>query len=359
MPDIPSTMRALRKLRPEPGLTLETIPVPPIKSGEILVKVRAATICGTDLHIWNWDAWAQGRLRPPLTIGHEMAGDVVAIGSEVTNVKIGDFVGAESHFVCGHCYNCRIGAPHICKNTRILGVDRDGCFAEYVAISAGNAWPTDPKLPPAVASAQEPFGNAVHTALTNPLIARSVLVTGCGPIGLFAIAIARAAGASAIFATDTAPARREMAAKLGGDKITVYDAADPDVVKKIVAETDGEGVDVLLEMSGHPAALEQGFGALRYGGHAALLGICSQPLSEFDLTNAIVFKGASIYGVTGRKMFETWYQTKGLIETGQVDIRPVITDHLLLEDYQSAFEMMLSGKALKVALYPHGLDGVW
>ncbi len=254
--EIPKTMRALRKNQPGPGLTLEEIRVPSIGRNDILVKVRAATICGTDLHIWNWDAWAQGRLRPPLTVGHEMAGDVVAIGEEVRNVKVGDFVGAESHFVCGHCYNCRIGQPHICKNTRILGVDRDGCFAEYVAITCTNAWPTDPKLPPAVASAQEPFGNAVHTALQNPLIARTVLVTGCGPIGLFAISIAKAAGASCIFATDTAPARRDMAQKLGAT--AVYDARDRDVVERIVAATGGEGVDVLLEMSGHPSALEAG-----------------------------------------------------------------------------------------------------
>ncbi len=352
-------MRALRKLRAEPGLSLETVPVPEVGPGDILVKVRAATICGTDLHIWNYDAWARNRLKPPLTTGHEMAGDVVAVGADVKNILVGDYVGAESHFVCGHCYNCRIGEPHTCKNTQIWGVDRDGCFAEYARLSAGNAWLTSRSLPPAVASAQEPFGNAVHTALTHELIARTVLITGCGPIGLFAIEIARAAGASRIFATDTAPARLEMALQLGGDRIHVYDAADPDVVAKIMVETGNEGVDVLLEMSGHPAALKQGFDALRYGGHAALLGICSQPIREFDLTNAIVFKGASIYGVTGRRMFETWYQTRGLIETGQVDIKPVITHHMLLEDFEQAFELMLSGKALKVALYPHGLDGAW
>jgi threonine 3-dehydrogenase len=351
------SMRALCKVDGGYGLTLCDVPLPAISPQEILVRVRAATICGTDLHIYKWDAWAQGRVVPPLIVGHEMCGDVVAVGADVTTISVGDYVGAESHFVCGYCYNCRTGQPHICKNVKILGVDRPGCFAEFVSIDARNAWITDRNLPPAVCAAQEPFGNAVHTALTQPLTARNVLITGCGPLGLFAIAIAKAAGASRIFATDTAPTRLEVAATQGAD--FVYNALEPNVVEQILSRTDGEGVDVLLEMSGHASALEQGFAALRYGGHAALLGICSQPIREFDLTNAIIFKGASIYGVSGRRMFETWYQTKGLIETGKVDIRPIITDHLPLEDFETAFEKMLTGRALKCALYPHGLDGVW
>ncbi len=357
MTDLPHTMRAVSKMRPEPGASLEEWPVPSYGPREILVKVRAATICGTDLHIYRWDPWAASRLHPPMPFGHEMAGDVVAVGSEVTTIQVGDFVAAESHFVCGHCYPCRIGQPHICRNVKILGVDRPGCFAEYVAIDAYNAWPTSRKLPPAVAAAQEPFGNAVHTALSTDLTARTVLITGCGPIGLMAVAIAHAAGASRIFATDTNPARREEALRMGATD--VLDARDAQVVEKIVAATDGEGVDVLLEMSGHSSAVKQGFGALRFGGFAALLGISSRPIPEFDLTNFVVFKGATVYGVSGRKMFETWYQTKGLIESGRVDLKPLITHHLPIEEFETAFELMLSGKALKCALYPHGLDGAW
>jgi threonine 3-dehydrogenase len=355
--ELSKTMKALCKMGPRPGLTLCDVPMPKVSAREILVRVNAATICGTDLHIYNWDNWAQGRIKPPLIVGHEMCGDVVAAGSDVTNVCIGDYIGAESHFVCGYCYNCRTGQPHICKNVKILGVDRPGCFAQYVSVDAGNAWVTDRALPPAVCAAQEPFGNAVHTALTQQLTARNVLITGCGSLGLFAIAIGKAAGASRIFATDTAPARLEMAKTQGADY--VFNARETDMVDHILNATNSEGVDVLLEMSGHASALEQGFAALRYGGHAALLGICSQPIREFDLTNAIIFKGASIYGVSGRKMFETWYQTKGLVETGKVDLRPIITDHLPLEEYETAFEKMLSGSALKCALYPNGMDGAW
>lgn len=355
--NVPAMMKALRKSTAAPGLSLETIPVPQCGPREVLVKVRASTICGTDLHIYQWDHWAASRIQPPLTVGHEMCGDVVAIGEDVTGVAVGDYVGAESHFVCGHCYNCRIGQAHICRNVRILGVDRPGCFAQYVAIDATNAWPTSRSLPPAVAAAQEPFGNAVHTALTTSLTARTVLCTGCGPIGLFAIAIARAAGASAIFASDPSPARRAMAEKLGADR--VFDSSDSGVVEEIIAATAKEGVDVLLELSGNPTALKQGMEALRYGGDAVLLGICSRPIPNFDLTNEVIFKGATVHGITGRKMFETWYQTRGLVESGKVDIRPVITHHLPIEEYDRAFRMMIAGEALKCALYPNGLDGNW
>lgn len=350
-------MRAVCKMRPESGASLERLPVPVPGPREVLVRVRASTICGTDLHIYRWDEWAASRIKPPMPFGHEMAGDVVMVGSDVANLQVGDYVGAESHFVCGHCYQCRIGESHICQNVKILGVDRPGCFAEYVAIDAYNAWPTARHLPPAIAAAQEPFGNAVHTALSTPLSARTVLVTGCGPIGLMAIAIASATGAARIFATDTAPHRREAATRFGATD--VLDALSPSVVDTVLSATGGVGVDVLLEMSGNPAALKQGFGALRFGGSAVLLGICSHPIAEFDLTNTVVFKGANVQGISGRRMFETWYQTQRLIETGKVDLRPLITHHFPLEEYRTAFELMLSGEVLKCALYPHGLDGAW
>lgn len=350
-------MRAICKMRPEFGASLETLPLPLVGPSDVLVRVRAATICGTDLHIYRWDDWAASRIKPPMPFGHEMAGDVVARGENVTGIEIGDYVGAESHFVCGRCYQCRIGESHICQNVKILGVDRPGCFAEYVSIDAYNAWPTSRELPPAIAAAQEPFGNAVHTAFSTPLAAQTVLVTGCGPIGLMAIAIAKSTGAARIFATDTAPHRREAACSFGATD--VIDALAPNVSEAIIASTGGVGVDVLLEMSGNPAALKQGFAALRFGGSAGLLGICSRPIAEFDLTNTVVFKGARVQGISGRRMFDTWYQTKRLVEGGKVDLKPLITHHFPLEEFQTAFELMLTGEVLKCALYPHGLDGAW
>lgn len=346
---IPETMRAVVKARAAAGAELQTVPAPTIGLRDILVQVRATTICGTDLHIYKWDSWAQSRIHPPMVFGHEFAGTIVAAGDEVTNVKVGDFVSGETHIICGHCYQCRTGQYHICRNVKIIGVDRPGCFAEYVALPASNAWRNDPQLDPAIAAAQEPFGNAVHTALSTDLATKTVLITGCGPIGLFAVGIAKAAGASRVFATDVNPSRLEMARMMG--------ATDPldgrgDVIAEIRAATDGEGVDVLLEMSGHRSAINQGFSALRYGGYAALLGLPGRPLDNFDLANHIVFKGATVYGVSGRKMYETWYQTRELIGTGRVDIRPIITHRLPLDQFREAFEMMLSGEAAKVALFP-------
>ncbi|HEY1013597.1 MAG TPA: L-threonine 3-dehydrogenase [Herpetosiphonaceae bacterium] len=350
------TMRGVMKASAAPGATLARVPVPVPARDEVLIRVRATTICGTDLHIYKWDPWAQSRLKPPMVFGHEMAGEIVAAGADVATVKVGDYVSAETHIVCGHCYQCRTGASHICRNVEIIGVDRPGCFAEYIAVPAINVWRNAADLPPALAAAQEPFGNAVHTALATNLATRNVLVTGCGPIGLFAIGIAKASGAHQIFATDVNPKRLEMARAMGATH--PLDSRD-DVVRHILAATEGEGVDVLLEMSGHPGAIDQGFKSLRYGGFASILGLPSNAVPEFDLANHIVFKGATVYGVSGRKMYETWYQTRALIGTGKVDLRPIITHHLPLEEFETAFELMLKGEAAKVALYPHGVEGAW
>jgi threonine 3-dehydrogenase len=345
-------MLAIVKPAAAPGARLERVPLPPIGARDVLVRVRAATICGTDLHIYKWDTWAQSRLRPPLVFGHEFCGDVVAVGDEVETVNVGDYISAESHIVCGHCYPCRTGASHICRNVKIIGIDRQGCFAQYVTIPATNAWRNDPGLPPAIASAQEPFGNAVHTAFATTLTAKRVLITGCGPIGLFAVGIAAAAGAERIFATDVNIRRLDLARTMGATDL--IDARE-DVAAAVLAATDGEGADVLLEMSGNAHAIDQGFTALRSGGFASLLGLPGRPLPSFDLATHIVFKGVTVYGVSGRKMFETWYQTRGLIQSGKVDISPIISHHMPLEDYEQAFELMLSGAADKVALYPNGM----
>src|SRR6201998_1107159 len=268
---MPATMKALRKMQPARGLSYEMAPVPLIGPADVLVRVKAASICGTDLHIYGWDRWSQKRIQPPVTPGHEFCGLVEKVGHEVTSVKPGDFVSAEMHVNCGHCHQCRLGEAHICQNLRIIGIDQDGAFAEFVRIPASNIWKLDPAIPEHYGAILDPLGNAVHTVLAGPIAGKTVLVTGCGPIGLMSIAVAKACGSSTVFATETNEQRRAMAKKMGAD--VVINPADTDSVARIKAETNGTGVDVLLEMSGNPAAIQQGFRALRAGGRAALLGI--------------------------------------------------------------------------------------
>ena len=344
-------MRAVVKVEPGPGLTLRELPLPEIGPRDVLVKVKAASICGTDLHIYRWDPWAAGRLRPPLVIGHEFCGEVVAVGRDVSEaeVRAGDYISAESHVVCGVCDMCRTGKGHLCRNTKILGVDRDGCFAEYVAIPAINAWPDPPEMPPEIASLQENFGNAVHTAFSVDVRAKKVLVTGCGPVGLMAIAVAKALGARAVYATDVSAYRLELAQRMGAD--AVFHARETDVVEAVRAATEGEEVDVLLEMSGAPSALREGLELLKPGGEAALLGLHGQPI-EFDVDNLVVFKGITVHGVIGRRLWETWYQARGLLRSGAVDLSPVVTHRFPLEEYEEAFELMASGECGKVILIP-------
>jgi len=344
-------MRAVVKAEPGPGLHLQERPLPEIGPRDVLVRVKAASICGTDLHIYRWDPWAAGRLRPPLVIGHEFCGEVVATGSDVSEaeVRVGDYISAESHVICGVCDMCRTGKGHLCRNTKILGVDRDGCFAEYVAIPAINAWPDPPEMPPEIASLQENFGNAVHTAFAVDVRAKKVLVTGCGPVGLMAIAVAKALGARAVYATDISSYRLKLAREMGAD--AVFDAREADVVEAVLEATDGEEVDVLLEMSGAPSALRQGFRLLKPGGEAALLGLHGSPV-EFDFDNLLVFKGITVHGVIGRRLWETWYQARGLLRSGAVDLRPVVTHRFPLDEFEKAFDLMASGECGKVVLIP-------
>lgn len=344
-----SVMLAVVKMRAGPGLSLTTVEVPQIGPDEILVKVRAASICGTDLHIYRWDDWSQGRIRPPLIVGHELCGEVVECGSRVTEVQVGDFISAESHVTCGVCPQCRTGRAHLCQNTHIIGVDRDGCFAEYIAIPAANAWLNAPEMPPEIACLQENFGNAVHAAFKTDLTAKKVLVTGCGPVGLMTIEVVRSAGPRAIYATDISPYRLELARRLGAD--LVLNPTQGDVVAKIMEETEGEGVDVLLEMSGAPSAIQQGFTLLKDGGEVALLGLSPAPF-EFDLNNYVIFKGATVYGVIGRQIWETWYQMRGLLKAGAVNLRPIVTHLFRLEEFEQAFQVMASGRSGKVVLFP-------
>lgn len=347
---LPSTMLALAKVSAQPGAELVEAPVPEIGPRDILVKVRAASICGTDLHIYSWDPWAAGRIHPPMVFGHEFCGDVVAVGADVTHVALGSYIAAESHIVCGECYECRHGLQHICQRVQIIGVDRPGAFAEYVAIPEQNAWITDRRFPPRIATIQEPMGNAVHTAAVAPIPGSAVSIFGAGPIGLFAVPIARAMGAAKIITVEPSAFRRDLAARMGSD--AVVNPLEEDVVARILDETGGDGADVLLEMSGNAQAIAQGLRSLRYGGHVSLLGIPSRPL-EVDLADGVIFKGAVVHGIAGRRIWETWYQTRGFLDSG-MDLSPIITDTLPLAEYARAFELVASGRSGKVVLVPHG-----
>ncbi len=342
-------MTAVIKARPAPGLEVATRPVPRVGPDDVLIRVKAASICGTDLHIYRWDPWAQNRVKPPFIIGHEFCGEVVERGKNVRTVQIGDFISAESHIVDNTCYYCRTGQGHICIKTRIIGVDRDGAFAEYISIPAQNAWVNPPDMPVEIAVLQENFGNAVHTAFATDLAAKKVLVTGCGPVGVMTIAVARAAGARAIYASDVSAYRLRLARKMGAD--AVVNPKKDDVVRAVRDLTDGEGVDVLLEMSGAPSALAQGFEVLKYGGEAALLGLTPGPVT-FDLNNAIIFKGAKVYGIVGRRLWDTWYRARGLLRSGDVDLHPLVTHRYKLSEYEQAFETMAGGNSGKVVLFP-------
>lgn len=347
---MPTTMKALRKTRPQRGAQIESVPIPTPGPAEVLVRVRAASICGTDLHIYDWDPWSASRIRPPMTFGHEFCGIVEKVGEEVTSVRPGDFVSAEMHVNCGHCRSCRSGQPHVCQNLKIIGLDEDGCFAEFVRIPARNIWKIDPAIPEHYAAILDPLGNAVHTVLAGEIAGQNVAVTGAGPIGLMAIAVARACDCSLIFATEVHPHRRELAKKMGADY--ALDPSEGDVVARVREATDG-GVDVLLEMSGHPAAIRQGFQMLRPGGRASLLGIPSQPVT-LDLVNDVIFKGATVQGIFGRRMFETWVQMTDLLKDGRLNLDPLFHERLPLEKFGDAFSLLESGQAGKILLYPNG-----
>ncbi len=348
-----ATMKALRKMQAGRGLSMESAPVPAISAADVLVRVKTASICGTDLHIYGWDRWSQGRIKPPVTLGHEFCGVVERVGEEVTAVKAGDFVSAEMHVNCGHCHQCRVGEAHICQNLRIIGIDQDGAFAEFVKIPASNIWKLDPAIPEHYGAILDPLGNAVHTVLAGPIAGQTVLVTGCGPIGLMSIAVAKACGSSTVFATETNEKRRAMAKKMGAD--VVVNPAAEDAVARILAETNGTGVDALLEMSGNPTAIQQGFKALRAGGRASLLGIPTENV-PLDLVNDVIFKGATVQGIYGRRMYGTWVQMTALLKAGRLDLEPLFGEREPLEKFENAFAKLQGGLAGKILLYPNGIS---
>jgi threonine 3-dehydrogenase len=325
------------------------IPIPEVDPDEVLIEVRATSICGTDLHIYEWNPWAADHVSPPITVGHELTGVVVDRGANVSDPEIGQLVSVESHVICNTCAWCRTGQGHLCPKTEILGVHRDGVYAEYVVVPAQNAWPDPPDMPLSVASLQENFGNAVHTATVPAVAGRKVLVTGSGPVGVMAIAVAKALGARAVYATDVSDYRLDLAMTMGAD--LTFNPLRDDIAALVAEITDGEGVDVLLEMSGAPSALEAGFAALKPGGEAALLGLTSQKF-PFDIDDNIIFKGATVHGIVGRRLWQTWFEMRGLIRSGAVDLAPVITHRFALDDYTRAFELMQSGECGKVIMFP-------
>jgi threonine 3-dehydrogenase len=344
---VPTTMRALVKERPGPGFELKRVPVPKIGPTEVLVRVLMAGICGTDIHILNWDKWSQSRITPPLIVGHEFMGEVAAIGAAVHSVSVGDRVSAESHISCGACLLCRTGQEYICEHVRILCVDRDGAFADYVAVPEHNVWRLDPAVPDAWAAVFDPLGNAVHTVMAAGVSARSVIITGVGSIGLMAIPVARAAGAARVIAVDINPQKLAVAKLLGAD--AVFDGRDPSLRDKVLDLTAGHGADVLLEMSGSGQAINQGLSMVRNGGRAALLGLPADNVS-LNLAENIIFKGLTVLGINGRKMFETWYQMEAMVTTRRVDLSSIITHIVPLERFQEAFDLLKEGKAVKVVM---------
>jgi threonine 3-dehydrogenase len=347
-----TTMKALRKMKAARGLSMETAPVPSLRPTDVLVRVKATSICGTDLHIYGWDRWSQGRIKPPVTLGHEFCGVVERAGEDVTAVKAGDFVSAEMHVNCGHCHQCRLGEAHICQNLRIIGIDQDGAFAEFVKIPASNIWKLDAAIPEHYGAILDPLGNAVHTVLAGPIAGQTVLVTGCGPIGLMAIAVAKACGSSTVYATEMNEHRRAMAKKMGAD--VVINPAAEDAVARILGETNKTGVDVLLEMSGNPAAIQQGFKSLRAGGRASLLGIPTENV-PLDLVNDVIFKGATVQGIYGRRMYGTWVQMTALLNAGRLNLEPLFGERTTLDKFENAFSLLQGGLAGKILLYPNGV----
>ena len=340
-------MPALRKLAPEPGFVLKDIPVPQPGTADVLIRVEMAGVCGTDQHIYGWDNWAQNRIHPPLTIGHEFMGTVAAVGPAVRSVSVGERVSAEGHIACGVCVLCRTGEAHICEHVQIIGVDRDGAFAKYIVMPENNVWRLDPAIPDEFAAVFDPLGNAVHTVMAAGVSTKSVAIMGVGSIGLMAIPVARAAGAASVFAIDVNPSKLELASRVGADE--TFLGTDPSLVDEILKRTNGDGVDVLLEMSGSGAAIDKGLAMVRNGGRAALLGIPSDNVN-INLAERIIFKGLTVLGINGRRMFETWYQTQALVKSGRVDLRAIITHVLPFRDFDKAFALMKSGEAAKIVL---------
>ncbi|MFM1769492.1 MAG: L-threonine 3-dehydrogenase [Verrucomicrobiota bacterium] len=338
-------MQALVKAEAKPGLTLREVPVPEVGINDVLIRVQKTGICGTDLHIYKWDAWAQKTIPVPMVVGHEFVGEVVQVGSNVNDFAPGDVVSAEGHVVCGRCRNCLAGRRHLCRDTQGIGVNRPGAFAEFIAVPMTNVWHHRPDIDREVASIFDPFGNAVHTALSFDLLGEDVLITGAGPIGMMAVAIARHAGARHVVITDLNDYRLAIAKKMGA---TVALNVRHGSLREVQAQLGmKEGFDVGLEMSGSPAAFRDMIDNMCHGGKIAMLGIPSEAMA-IDW-NKVVFNMLTIKGIYGREMYETWYKMSVMLESG-LNIKPVITHRFPFADYEKGFQAMLGGEAGKVIL---------
>ncbi|APT72705.1 L-threonine 3-dehydrogenase [Thermosipho sp. 1063] len=340
-------MKAILKENAGPGFIMKEVDKPQkLGPRDVLVKIRRASICGTDVHIYKWDEWSQSRIKPPLIVGHEMAGEVVEVGKAVTQVKVGDLVSAETHIPCEHCYQCKTGRMHVCKNLEILGVDRNGVFTEYAVIPETVLWKFSKEIPLDFASVMEPFGNAIHTALVTDLTGKKVLITGAGPIGLMAIQVAKAAGASLVITSEVDPLRIKMAKENGAD--IVIDPTKQDLIKSVYTITE-DGVDILLEMSGNKKALEDGLKCVTMGGEASLLGIFGGSI-DINLDSLVIMRGITVYGITGRRMFDTWKVADELLKNKKVDLSKIVTHVIPFDEWEKGFELMLNKKCGKVVL---------
>ncbi|MEX9603106.1 MULTISPECIES: L-threonine 3-dehydrogenase [unclassified Providencia] len=338
-------MKALSKLKAEPGIWMTDVPKPELGHNDVMIKIRKTAICGTDVHIYNWDEWSQKTIPVPMVVGHEYIGEIVAIGQEVKGFKIGDRVSGEGHITCGHCRNCRGGRTHLCRNTIGVGVNREGCFAEYLVIPAFNAFKIPDNIPDEIAAIFDPFGNAVHTALSFDLVGEDVLVSGAGPIGIMAAAVCRHVGARHVVITDVNDYRLELAKKMGVSRaVNVSRENLKDVMNELGMK---EGFDVALEVSGSPAAFQTMLDTMNHGGRIALLGI--PPASMATDWSQVIFKGLFIKGIYGREMFETWYKMATLIQSG-LDLSPIITHQFSIDEFQKSFDIMRSGQSGKVIL---------
>jgi threonine 3-dehydrogenase len=338
-------MKALVKAKSEPGLWLQDVPEPKSGINDVLIRVHKTGICGTDLHIYKWDAWAQKTIPVPMTVGHEFVGEIVQVGSNVNDFRVGDIVSGEGHVVCGRCRNCMAGRRHLCADTKGIGVNRSGAFAEFIALPMTNVWHHAPGVDPDVASIFDPFGNAVHTALSFDVLGEDVLITGAGPIGCMAAAIVKHAGARYVVVTDINDYRLDLARKLGAD-VTVNATKEKlaDVQKRLGMH---EGFDVGLEMSGSPAAFRDMVDSMCHGGKIALLGIPSEPMA-IDW-NKVIFNMLTIKGIYGREMYETWYKMTVMLQSG-LDISPIITHRYHFTEFEKGFEAMKTGQSGKVVL---------
>jgi threonine 3-dehydrogenase len=338
-------MRALVKSKAEPGIWMEDVPKPSIGPNDVLIRVRYTSICGTDLHIVNWDAWAQRTIKVPLVVGHEFEGSIVEVGSEVEGLAAGQRVAVEGHVTCGHCRNCRAGKRHLCRNTKGIGVNRPGAFAEFVSVPAANVYVLPAGMPDEIGSCLDPLGNAVHSALSFELAGEDVLITGAGPIGVMSAAVSKMVGARYIVVTDSNPYRLNLARRMGATLAVDYRTTTLDQVMNELGML--EGFDIGLEMSGSPAALRSMLQFMNHGGRVALLGIPSEQIAiDWD---QVIFRGLTLKGIYGREMFETWYRMGSMLQSG-LDITPVITHRFAAKDFAQAFDVVRSGQCGKVVM---------